>query len=58
MALLPGRENISRNVEELKKAGHSHDQAVAIAMEHASNTANVRKPNPDYATMHNPKDYK
>lgn len=58
MTLLDGKHNIGVNIRELIKAGHSPDQATAIAMEHASNTANVRKPNPDYAKMQNPKDKK
>ncbi len=33
MPLLPGRENISRNIKELIASGKSRDQAIAIALE-------------------------
>lgn len=35
MPLLPGKENIGHNIEEMQKAGHPHDQAVAAALNEA-----------------------
>ena len=32
MPLLKGKKNIGKNIKELKKAGKSHKQAVAIAL--------------------------
>lgn len=34
---------ISSNIEELKKAGHKHDQAVAIALSQARKSAESKK---------------
>ncbi len=39
MPLLPGKKNISHNVKEMEKAGHSKKQSVAAAL----NEANVPK---------------
>lgn len=35
MPLKPGKKNIGKNIEELKKSGRPHKQAVAIALEKA-----------------------
>lgn len=35
MPLKPGKKNIGKNIEELKKSGKPHKQAVAIALEKA-----------------------
>lgn len=38
------KETISKNIEELEKAGHSHEQAVAIALEKSrGNSLNTRE---------------
>jgi hypothetical protein len=51
MPLLKGKKNISRNIEELIKAGHPKDQAVAIAYSEAGE----REFN-DKTTGHNTRD--
>ena len=44
MPLLPGEKNIGKNIEELKRSGRPHRQAVAIALSHARETgANIPK---------------
>jgi hypothetical protein len=35
MPLLPGKKNIGHNIEEMQKAGHPHDQAVAASLHKA-----------------------
>jgi hypothetical protein len=40
MPLKPGKENIGKNIDEMEKSGHSHDQSVAAAL----NKAGVGKP--------------
>lgn len=32
MPLMPGKQNIGRNIEEMERHGHPHDQAVAAAL--------------------------
>ena len=39
MPLKPGTENIGKNIKEMEKAGHPHDQSVAAAL----NKAGVKK---------------
>jgi len=39
MPLKPGKENIGKNIKEMEKAGHPHDQSVAAAL----NKAGVKK---------------
>ena len=40
MPLKPGKENIGKNIDEMEKSGHSHNQSVAAAL----NKAGVGKP--------------
>jgi len=39
MPLLPGKKNIGHNIKEMQKAGHSHKQAVAAAMNKAGESS-------------------
>lgn len=46
MPLLPGKKNISRNIEELIRSGRDPKQAAAIAYSHARETgAKIPKKN-------------
>jgi len=33
MPLMPGKQNIGKNIKELQSTGRPHDQAVAIALD-------------------------
>jgi hypothetical protein len=35
MPLKPGKENIGKNIDEMEKSGHSHNQSVAAALNEA-----------------------
>ena len=35
MPLKPGKQNIGKNIKEMEKAGHPHDQSVAAALNKA-----------------------
>ena len=32
MPMMPGKENIDKNIKEMQAAGHPHDQSVAAAL--------------------------
>jgi hypothetical protein len=44
MPLLPGKKNVGANIKELQRAGHKHEQAVAIAMRVAGYPKPKKKP--------------
>jgi hypothetical protein len=45
MPLLPGKKNIGKNIKEMEKSGHPHDQSVAAALNKAEvgKTKNKKK---------------
>lgn len=42
MPLLPGRENVGKNIKELIASGKSRDQAIAIALDYAKKRGKMR----------------
>ena len=43
MPLLPGKENISRNIKELIASGKERDQAIAVALDFYRKRGKVKK---------------
>lgn len=43
MPLKPGKENIGKNIKEMEKAGHPHDQSVAAALNKAAVKKKINK---------------
>jgi hypothetical protein len=48
MPLLPGKKNIGHNIEEMQKAGHPHNQAVAASLNEARKSG-VKLKSPTHA---------
>ena len=48
MPLLPGRENISKNIKELIASGRNRDQAIAIALDFVRKRGRIKKKKHNY----------